>query len=169
MEQDRTGCGSSPIEASKLLDDVRGSALIAALDQALELNAWGEAPSPDAPPAEEALTAALSRYAAHRAHRLSLIQSSEDEVRGLLLTLRQKLEGWEQQSPWDVPSFRLRPVIAKLHAGLNTLTHAYEQQEPVQWLRLAPLPCPSEEIQAIDNFFRWLIPAVYAYPHALDP
>lgn len=168
VEQDRTGCGSSPFEASKLLDDVRGSALIAALDQALELNAWGEAPSPDAQPALEALSAAQSRYASHRAHRLSIIQSSEDEVRNILLALRLKLEGWEQQSPWDVPPFRFRTVIAQLQAGLNTLTQAYEQQEPILWQHLAPLQCSSEELSAVSEFLRGLMSAVHAYHRAIE-
>ena len=166
VEQDRTGRGCSPFEASKLLDDVRGSAVIAAFDEALRLGAWGRSPDLRLCPSAEGMSQALSRYESHRAHRLRLIQSSEDEVRQLLLTLQQKVDEWQRHCPWALAATHLQTICTQLRSGLNTLTTAYELLEPVRWQVLAPLKCPSDELAAVSRFLTGLLPAVEDYRQA---
>lgn len=78
--QDRSGPGRSSFDACKLLDDVRGSALVAALDFLLGKNllAWRRSLSTE----HIALVSAI--YVAHARARFEAIRRSEDRARSLL-------------------------------------------------------------------------------------
>jgi hypothetical protein len=77
---DRNGPGRSSFDLDKLLDDARGSSVVAALDSLLAEGALvGRRPLP-----QSAVARAGSIYVAHARARLIAIQSSEDRVRSLL-------------------------------------------------------------------------------------
>lgn len=77
---DRTGAGRSSFSAGKLLDDVRGSALVAALDALLE----GGALSTAGAVGDAAAARAAAVYAERAGERLAAIRRSEARVEDLL-------------------------------------------------------------------------------------
>jgi hypothetical protein len=78
--QDRSGAGCSIVNTGKLLDDVRGSAVVAALDA---LIGEGEL-APRRRPCREAVRRAAAVYVDRARERLAAIESSEERVRALL-------------------------------------------------------------------------------------
>lgn len=120
--QDRGGPAGADFSLAKLVDDVRGSALVKAVD------AWVAAQREQAEPAS-ALARAEEVYGQHRAQRLRTIQRSEDEVRAQLAAstglLTRALTG---PRAWLAGDEVCRRATHAALAGLEALRVAYAQQ-----------------------------------------
>jgi hypothetical protein len=153
--QDRSGPGRSSFDVEKLLDDVRGSALVAALDALVEEGHLARR-SLDRPAVEYAVEIYVSRAR----ERLDTIALSEDRVRRLLD---------EIVSIAQPPRSRVgllhhtahAEALAQLRAHTSRLQTAYE----ANLLRHDP----TAEQAEIAQFFLDLLNDVDAYRGALAP
>lgn len=112
--QDRGGSGRSDFSTEKMVDDIRGSALIKAVDALL-----GPGGS---------LTWALEAYRGHRRHRLEQVQASELAVRERVLTMRGEIAvGLARRAPWYAADEGCRAVLVGLDGTLAALGEAYRR------------------------------------------
>jgi hypothetical protein len=138
--QDRSGPGRSSFEPDKLLDDSRGSALVAALDSWL-----GEGPPAGRPPsaARESAARAAEVYVDHARARFEAIRWSEERARALLdrILARVRSRGRDDDS---LHHGTHRASIGQLAEHASRLRAAYE-------VRFAAGD-PGEERGAVERF-----------------
>ncbi|MDI1443599.1 hypothetical protein [Polyangium sp. 6x1] len=145
--QDRSGPGRSSFDFDKLLDDVRGSALVSTLDDLIEHGALpGRAPLP-----ESKLARALRVYVTRVQERLDAIHGSEVRVRALLDDATGVLR--------ERPGFLRHPshaaTVERLLEQLTSLRAAYES--PIE-----PF-VPFVELADVEQFFQGLDEEIRAF------
>ncbi len=166
--QDRSGPGISGFETAKLLDDLRGSALIAAMDKAFELRAWHKERILVTRPSPAAVQAALDAYEAHRTRRLHAIRESEIKVLALVSRLHDRLKLWTQEHHWFVESGNARLAAGALQRALQTLEAEYEVAGTLRGEH-AFACCPEDEREAIWMFLECLLTELVAFRSAGQP
>lgn len=112
--QDRDGSGRSDFSTEKMVDDIRGSALIKAVDALL------------GPGGSQ--TRALEAYLGHRRHRLGQVQASELAVRQRVLVMRRELAAdLAGRAAWYAAEAACRDALVELAATLRELGDAYQR------------------------------------------
>jgi hypothetical protein len=146
--QDRSGPGRSSFEAAKLLDDLRGSALVAAFDA---LCAEGEL-APGRTPSRAAVARAFAIYEVRARERLAAIHDSEGRTMAVL-------DGIRSSARAPDPGFLRHPAYAPFLAQL--LEHVAALRAALE-ARIDPCD-PAEDRGAIERFIRGLPEEIHAY------
>lgn len=124
--QDRSGPGHSDFSAEKLLDDMRGSALVKAIEALLV-------------PERGDLERALDAYRHHRLRRLEQVQRSEAMIRTRLAEMQAQIaQDLRQRARWFSMERLCRSALDSLRSTLIGLADAYASESYLDGL-------PSEE------------------------
>ncbi|UQA58617.1 hypothetical protein [Polyangium aurulentum] len=154
--QDRSGPGRSSFDPEKLLDDVRGSALVAALDTLIEQGALARGRSIP----RELVERASTIYVARVGERLEAVHRSEARARSLLQQMESTAAARDGRS-----GFLRHPAhaeaVEQLIENARRLLAAYEGSIE---------PCdPSAEQLDVERFFLGLADEIDAYRKASIP
>lgn len=148
--QDRSGPGRSSFDADKLLDDLRGSALVAALDALIEEGALAGRH----PLARDSIRRASAIYVARARERLAAIHRSEERVRTLLDQIV-----WRVRAPGDRADLLRHLVhaasIEQLLEHVTRLRAAYDSS-------IGPCDLAAEQPD-VERFFAGLLDDIDAY------
>ncbi len=148
--QDRSGPGRSSFGVDKVVDDVRGSALVGALDDMIDHGALVD----QKPLSQDTVTRALEVYVAKVRERLDAVHRSEERVRGLLTQIVTMLGAPERRPVLCRDPAHAR-AVERMLVHVSNLSAAYEE-------RVERFD-PSEDRADVERFFLGLGDEIEAF------